>query len=159
MPTFDQVECVSSNHSVYRVPFFFFSALPLCIYLPDCLTKAPLLIHLMSHHVSSHCQLETAGPHSVHCVINVMAAEPGGHSCFVTSVAPVTTVESIWQLSIERDVQRLSLYTLTSYNFIIFLCIFSRWGSTSQTCMRTWGMDTTWFPCLRCSLELPWYEY
>lgn len=93
MPWLDQVKCFSSHHSACRVPSFL-SALPLCVCLSVCicLTKAPLLIHLLSHHVSSHYQLETARPHSIHCV---MAAEPGGHSCSVTPVASVTTVESI----------------------------------------------------------------
>lgn len=166
MPWLDQVKSFSSHHSACHVPSFL-STLPLCVSLSVCIcfTKAPLLIHLLSHHVSSHCQLETARPHSIHCVINVTAAEPGGHSCSVTPCClsnhcwiNLTVVESI-----ERDLQRLeerllSLYTSTPRSFILFLCLCSRWGSTSQTCMRTWGMDTTWSPCLRSSLELLWYE-
>lgn len=58
----------------------------------------------------------------------------------------VSSVESI-----ERDVRRLENVRIS----FIFLCICSRWGNTSQTCMRTWEMDTTWSPCSRSSLELP----
>lgn len=70
----------------------------------------------------------------------------------------VSSVESI-----DRDVQCLDTKPISSFPphippFYNFALHFSRWGSTSQTCMRTWGMDTTWSPCLRFSLELPWYD-
>lgn len=42
-------------------------------------------------------------------------------------------------------------------SFFASVIPFLRWGSTSQTCTRTWEMDTTWSPCSRSSLESPWY--
>lgn len=80
--------------------------------------------------------------------------------------------QSAWQMSTEGWLQckinfffSFSLFFLLPVHFLsvpapsllpLHPCLSLRWGSTSQTCMRTWEMDTTWFPCWKSSLESPW---
>lgn len=159
VPRFDRVKCVSFLRTIFS-----FSTAPL--YLSVWLTRKSTTAD--SPHESS-CQqsleLETARPHSTHChKCHGSRTRRSQLVCCLSNHCWInlTVVRSVE--SIERDAQRpdntlFSPYTLTPHTFLIVLCICSRWGSTSQTCMRTWGMDITSSPCLRSSLELPWYEY
>lgn len=75
------------------------------------------------------------------------------------SPAPSAAGQLAWHMSTTMSQQRVDWRVKLTFCLSSFLFSSLRWGSTSQTCTRTWGMDTTWFPCWRSSLESPWYGF
>lgn len=126
----------------------------------------------------------TTHPHPNHWEGDVMATETRGHSWCSVPVGLATAVSSPVScgaigMADVSSVESTEGWLECGIHFFFFsLCVspfpflflhpsfslpflpvipFLRWGSTSQTCTRTWEMDTTWSPCSRSSLESPWY--
>lgn len=164
---------------------FLCSILCLCHWVSHFLTKkSSVADQAAESQFQQRSPAVTTHPHPNHWEGDVMATETRGHSWCSVPVGLATAVSSPVScgaigMADVSSVESTEGWLECGINFFFFsLCVspfpflflhpsfslpflpvipFLRWGSTSQTCTRTWEMDTTWSPCSRSSLESPWY--